>query len=200
MAFSPKRGVFAGREFRSYRAYRNELARRRGFSSWYAQQRSQRRVRTSSELERLHPAEREARRKALEALTYMRNEGLSLREAAGRAGTTPASVLRHTGSALKREGGRYTARRGDRLLRVMAVLGEDGVEHQVEIRSARQASIVGEHWAAVGYYLRTGDDSRLRRFRGKSVAGIPLETDPDAIDEWERLGELEVDDIYELSS
>jgi hypothetical protein len=199
VAYTPKRGAFAGREFRSYRAYRNALAGRKGFSSWYAQQRAPRRVRRTGELAVLHPVEREARRAALDALTYMRGEGLSLSQAARRAGTTRAAVLRHAGSALEREGGRYHVLAGDRLLRPMAVLGEGGVEHAVEVRGSRAASLVGEHWSAVGHYLRTGDESRLHRLAGKSVAGVALETDADAVDEWARRGELEIEDVYELT-
>jgi hypothetical protein len=200
MAYTPRRGLFAGETFASYRQYRNALARRRGFPSWYAQQRAPRAVRGSGALAALHPAEQEARRRALDALTYMR-EGLSLSHAARRAGTTPAAVLRHAGRALdERVGGRYRARPADRLLRVMVVLGEGGVEHEVEVRGSRAASLVGEHWSAVGHYLRTGDESRLRRLAGRKVAGIPLEADADAIEEWARRGELEIDDVYEVAA
>ena len=68
------------------------------------------------------------------------------------------------------------------------------------MRGSRSASLVGEHWSAIGHYLNTDDDSRLRALEGKTVAGIPLETDPGLIDEWERRGELEIDDIYDLTS
>jgi hypothetical protein len=80
----------------------------------------------------------------------------------------------------------------------MVVFGEDGVEHGVKVRGSRAASLVGEHWSAVGHFLRTGDESRLIPLRGKSVAGIRLETDPDAIEEWARRGELDIEDVYEL--
>ena len=80
------------------------------------------------------------------------------------------------------------------------MLGPDGVEHEVEVRGSRVASLVGAHWSAIAHYLRTGDDSRLRRLEGKTVAGIPLETDPDVIDEWARRGELEIEDVYELAA
>jgi hypothetical protein len=200
MAYAPKRGAFAGRRFRSYRQYRNALARRNGFRTWYAQQRAPQRVRNQDEAAGLHPAEREARRAALDALTYMRNDGLSLTRAAHRAGATPAAVLRHAGSVLELEGGRYRAQPGDRLLRVMTVLGLDGVEHEVTVRGSRQASHVGEHWSAIDHYRQTGDTSRLERLRGRRVGGITLETDPDVIDWWHRRGELQVEDIYSLTS
>jgi len=199
-AHRPKRGVLAGQEFSSYRQYRNALARRLGFRSWAEQQRAPRFVGNRAALAALHPREREARRAAFDALTLMRRDGLSLGAAAERAGTTPAAVLRHTGPALELERGRYRARPADRLLRVMRVLGPGGVEHEVEVRGSRAASLVGEHWAAIGVYLQTGDDSRLQALEGKRVAGIWLETDPDAIEEWARRGELEIEDIYDLTS
>ena len=62
------------------------------------------------------------------------------------------------------------------------------------------ASLIGEHWSAVGHYLATGDDSRLRRLEGRRVAGITLLTDPDAIEEWERRGELAIEDVYDLTT
>jgi hypothetical protein len=200
MAVTPSRGAFKGETFRSYRQYRNALARRKGFRSWYQQQRAPRPLRRLDELAGLHPEEREARARALEALSYMRADQLSLTRAAVRAGTTPGAVLRHSGGALAVEGGRYRPTGSDRLLRVMRVFGTDGVETEVQLRSSRQASQVGEHWSAIGHYLETGDDSRLRALRGKTVAGIPLETDPELIDEWERRGELEIDDIYDLAA
>jgi hypothetical protein len=88
-----------------------------------------------------------------------------------------SAVIRHAGPALEQEHGRYSATRADRLLRVMTVLGTGGVQHEVEVRGSRSASPVGEHWSATGHYLNTGDDRRLRALEGKTVAGIPLETD-----------------------
>jgi hypothetical protein len=197
--YTPGRGIFAGRTFPSYRQYRNALARRRGFRSWTEQQRAPRKVRNTGELRRLHPVEFEARQSAFAALALMRREGLSLRAAAREAGTTSATVLRHAGSAIEQNRGQYTAKPADRLLREMSVLGEGGLVHEVEVRGSRQASLIGEHWAAVQHYLRTGDESRLAAFDGKVAAGIPLETNPDTIDHWAHLGELEINDIYALT-
>jgi hypothetical protein len=196
--WTPTRGPFAGRTFTTEREYRNALAREKGHRNWLDQQRATRTVRSRDDLARLHPSEREARRAALDALNYIRNDRLSLGEAAERAGTTPAAVHRHVGTALERQGGRYVAKPADRLLRVMTVLGPRGLEHEVEVRGSRAASRIGAHWSAIDHYLRTGDDSRLRRLAGNSVARIPLEIDLDAIDDWERRGVLDIEDVYEL--
>jgi hypothetical protein len=85
------------------------------------------------------------------------------------------------------------------LLRVMAVFGADGVVHMVEVRGSRAASLVSRHWGATYRYFLTGDDTELRALEGKRVAGITLQTDLDAIDEWLTRGELELEEIYDLT-
>ena len=130
----------------------------------------------------------------------MRHDGLSLTAAARKAGTTSHVVRGYVGPALERRGRRWVARPADRLLRLMRVLSEGGVEHEVATRGSRVASLVGAHWSAIGLYLDTGDASGLAKFQGKRVAGRVLEADPDAIDAWERRGELQVEEIYALTS
>jgi hypothetical protein len=189
-----------GRWFQTEREYRNFLARRKGFGSWYEEQRAPRPIRGEVDIARLRPAERDAVRRAFEALSLMRRERLSLAEAADRAGTTPNAVIRHVGPALERSaGGRYRARPRDRLTRPIEVLTVDGPQ-VVIVRGSGAASLIGSYEAAVGHYLQTGDASRLARFEGKRVAGITLEADPDAIDEWARRGELQIEDIYALAA
>jgi len=156
-------------------------------------------IRTIPQFLALTPAERGAWRAAFHALELMR-EGHSLSAAARRAGTTPAVVRSYVNPALGRKGTRWVARPADRLLRPMHVLTEGGIEHEVVVRGSRVASLIGAHWSAIGHYLDTGDASRLSHFRGKRVAGYALETDPDVIDIWERRGELQVEDIYSLTS
>jgi len=78
----------------------------------------------------------------------------------------------------------------------MRVLTTDGVEY-LEVRDPVERSVVGQHWNAVRTYLNTGDDSRLWQLEGETVAGKQLETDPDAIEEQARRGELDFEDIYE---
>ncbi|MGH2971097.1 MAG: hypothetical protein ACRDLE_02960 [Gaiellaceae bacterium] len=193
--YTPKRGGLAGQTFRSERQYRNALARRKGYSSWHAQQRAAHAIRSASDFARLDPYERLARRQAFEALTDMR-AGASLARAARRARTTPNAVLRHVGAALDQApNGRWHARVGDRLYRRMQVLGEDGLR-TVEIRGSRAASRLSAHANAVREYIYTGDPSKLERFRGMRVGGVELETDLDRIDEWARRGELSFEDIY----
>jgi hypothetical protein len=57
----------------------------------------------------------------------------------------------------------------------------------VEIESSDQGDLefIGRYWqAGVSAFLDTGDTERLAPFEGYSVAGLPLETDPDAIEDF----------------
>ena len=130
----------------------------------------------------------------------MRRDGVSLSTAAKRAGTTPNTVLRHAGPALEHRGGRFVATRGDRLARLMLVLGRDVGVVTVSVRGSHEASLIGGHWNAVHAYLATGSSSALRAYAGKSVAGVEFETDLDVIDELAHAGELEFEDIYEVAA
>jgi hypothetical protein len=55
----------------------------------------------------------------------------------------------------------------------------------VEVVDPGEQSLAGSYWSA-GFdgYLETGDLSRLDPFVGQAIAGFPLETDPDAIEDF----------------
>ena len=144
---------------------------------------------------------REARSRAHEAVSVARQHPRrSLSWAARRAGTTVDAVVRHAPEAVEQlPSGRYRVRPSDRGLRVMPLISAGVVHPRVAIRGSRQATLVGEHLAAVGTYLATGDTKPLRRFAGKSVTGtlpeggsyrFELEADPDVIAELAFTGEL----------
>jgi hypothetical protein len=130
----------------------------------------------------------------------MRHEGLPLDEAARAAGTTPATVIKYAGGALQGTGGgKVIARSSDSLYRRIRVLVKGIGPEDVDIVGSRDASIVARHWNAVKHFLATGETERLTRFRRVSVAGRRLETDPAAVENWARRGELDFEDIYELT-
>jgi hypothetical protein len=144
---------------------------------------------------------REARSRAHEAVSIARQQpGHSLSWAARRAGTTVDAVARHAPGAVEQlPSGRYRVKPADRGIRVMPLISVGIVYPRVAIRGSRQASLVGEHLAAIGTYLATGDAKPLRRFAGKSVTGtlpdggsyrFELEADPDTIAELAFTGEL----------
>ncbi len=135
--------------------------------------------------------------RALEALRFMRSDGLSRQRAARTAGTTPRTMERYVGTALKRRrGGRYVARPTDRIGRPERVLTTEGPKN-LTLRGSRVSSIVGRHWNAVQRFLATGDTHVLQAFQGKHVAGYELEANPDVIEREGRRGELEFEDLYQ---
>lgn len=181
-----------GRE-RDYRAEyqrRVERAKSQGFGS-YRQQRQR--------PSRQPAASVEAQRRALDAVGFMRRDGLSLSTAARKASTTPATVRRHAGLALDTTARRVKVKPSDRIRRPMSVLTPAGVV-DVVLRDFDEASLVGQHWAAVRRFLATGDHSALAKFSAVTVAGVEFETGLDAIERWGRIGEIDLDDIYSITT
>jgi hypothetical protein len=199
--WTPSSGAFAGQTFHTERAYRDALARHKGFTSWRTQQTAPGpEIRGRRDLRRLRPAEQAAYEKTGMVLTLMRREGLSLDEASRRVHTTPNAVRRHGADALVRTSrGRYAVTAADAHFRRMWFITPDGLT-TVETRDSRAASLVAEFDAAVQHYLATGDDRRLDRFRGKVLrAGgkrYPFVTDLDILDELGRRGEISFETIY----
>jgi hypothetical protein len=156
------------------------------------------------------------RSRALNAVADLRRgEARSLSEAARRRGTTVRSTRKYAPSAIRQPAGsrRWEARPSDSYGSTMKVLTVDG-PRRMQIKGSRQRSTVGAHWAAVGHFEQTGDDSALQRFDGKSVRGRI--TEPGARDDGSWLeadlltdtqdlmamgarGELDDIDVYALS-
>ncbi len=126
----------------------------------------------------------------------MRRDGLSLTAASRKAKTTPETVRRYAGLSIVRKGRRWTAEPGDRLVRKMYVFS-GGQKVDVDVRGSRKASELSSYFSALNLYLNTGDDSRLRPFTGKSVAGFEYETDVDVLDEMARRGVPSIESIYQ---
>jgi hypothetical protein len=148
------------------------------------------------------PADPLARERALDALSRMRSEGLSRARAARLAQTTPETVLRYVGTALRRgRNGRYTAKPSDRLSRRMWMLTADG-KVEVKIRSSRRASEIAEYMSAVDAYLSMGSADALAKFRDKSIrsGGITyaFATDPAVLDRLANAGEVSFERLYVL--
>lgn len=198
--YTPHSGGFAGQTFHSERQYRNALARGKGFASWYQQQRAPKPVRTPVAAKRLTPVEREARQDALHALSLLR-QGKSLSRAAKEAHTTPNAVQRYAGSALiKDASGRYVAKSRDKLYRPLRFLTPNG-SVTLDVRDSRTASTIGHYNNAVREYVNTGNDLRLRAFKGKAIhtGGQRYEfiTDLDVLDRLGYAGELHFEDLYD---
>jgi hypothetical protein len=104
-----------------------------------------------------------------QVISKMRSSRISLRKAAREFGIDPDQVINLGRLALRKQrNGRYSAKKTDRLLRVLGVLISEG-KREIALRDSRQASVVGSHWDAVQRYLQTGDDSALRKFQRKKI-------------------------------
>jgi hypothetical protein len=77
----------------------------------------------------------------------------------------------------------------------MRILTKNGVI-DTWVLDAETASMIGHYWNAVRHYLWTGDTSKLAPFEGANVNFHWLLTDPDQIDDRDRVGDLELDSIY----
>jgi hypothetical protein len=120
------------------------------------------RPRTSKEYFTLPEIQKDRWEGATHVIAKMRSEGVSLTKAAREYGLTPKAVLARAGSALRKtKSGRYVARPSDKLLRVLVLPGQN----EVAVRDSVTASKIAEYSDAVQRYLRTGDSSRLRKFR-----------------------------------
>jgi hypothetical protein len=104
--YSPSRGAFAGRMFKSYRAYQNAHAQAKGFGS------AAKRLAVPQHIGRKAGAKalaRPSRVRAFDALRRMR-KGAMIGEASREANTTVATVKRYVSAALRKgRGGRILA-------------------------------------------------------------------------------------------
>lgn len=205
--YKPARGRFAGRRFASKHAYRDALARSKGFKSLSAERRTYRSVGSRRALGMLSPVARQKRDDAIEVLRIMRRTSNSLRSSVAEfnqlhpdSRISPRTVAKYVRPALRKAPQGWRAKPYDRLLRVIRLPTKSGVV-ELEIRDSRSASKIGEYMNAVRTYLETGDASALRRFRHQSVTSGKVTyrflTDPKSLDALGAAGVLEFESIYE---
>jgi hypothetical protein len=134
-------------------------------------------------------------------ISKMRSDGVSLNKASKEFGIDPDVVLKFGRDALrKQKSGRYVARKTDRLLRILATIIPQG-RRDIAVRDSRQASIIGSYWTAVHFYLQTGEDSALRRFKNKKITDANgkrhlLLTDLKELDRQASAGVLSFESMY----
>ncbi len=206
--YSPTRGRFKGRRFHSHQAYRNALARAKGYKTDYARRRIRVTINSIKDIEKLPVSARDKRTYALEVLNLMRSEKKNLKQAVrdfNRAHPaeriTSDTVLKYAGKALIKKGGRWHAKRYDKLLRLMPFPTKQG-SMQIEVRDSRTASNIAKYHSAMGRYLETGDIKELTPFLGKTIihqrVRYPFITDPEIIERLAEAGEFQFESIYEL--
>jgi len=143
----------------------------------------------------------QTRNRALLALGHMRRGHLSLAAASRLEHIKPATVLRHIGSAIRQDksGGHYRATKGDRFRRDLQIPTAKGPV-TIPIYGSKNAENISKYLNAVSHYLRTGDESKLRPFKGKSlkVEGkrIKLVTDPGTLSSLAEADALHLDQLY----
>jgi hypothetical protein len=76
------------------------------------------------------------------------------------------------------------------------ILSTHGIR-DADVPAASDRSTIGSHWNAVQTFLYTGETEELERYRGDRVAGLRLMTNSDEIERLARIGELDLEDIYE---
>lgn len=136
------------------------------------------------------------REQALSALSLMRREKLSLKEAAKKLDISPRIVLQHARGGLRRTiTGNYYAKPVDEISRSMKFLTEQGIV-SVEVTNSKDATIISKYLTATKSYLSTGKESFLAPFKGKRLGPHRFVTNPDILDELAEAGELEFDTIY----
>jgi hypothetical protein len=160
-------------------------------------------VRGAGDRERLTRRELEAWQRAGDSLATARREGISLRAAARREGTTVRTVRKYFPGAVTRGGGRgwWRATEYDRAYRGRVPLTTRQGVLWLEVRDSRSRSLAARHAQAVTAYL-LGDDPEgvaLRSFRGRRIVGHLLvdDRDLDLIDELQRRDDFDWPDFYE---
>lgn len=147
----------------------------------------------------LPPLSREARERALHALSLMRTQGLSLTAATQEAGTTLATAKKYVGTALRKEGERYQASEWDRIVRPMKFITPRGLI-ALDVKDSRSASRLGRYMVAVDEYLKTGDAEVLRPFGGKTIVvdkvARSFVVDPETLETLANIGEVQFEDLY----
>ena len=70
--------------------------------------------------------------------------------------------------------------------------------YQVEVFTPRARGLIARYWgSAVTHFLATGDTSRLKRFRGYRIRGLPFETDPEVIEDFYFSTDFDFQELYE---
>jgi hypothetical protein len=118
----------------------------------------------------------------------------------------PQTFLRHVGRAVHRDrpGGRFRVAKTDRLVRYLQEVQTTTGPIKVVAKGIARARKFSAHANAIAHFNRTGDTSRLKRFKGRSFVtdGHRYEflTDPDRLVELAGADALRLDSLYASAS
>lgn len=155
-----------------------------------------REVHSARQYASLRNRQRETYQRVIDTLNDARS--MPLAKAARQNATTVPTVRRYGGSALTRDRyGKLIPRRANRLYAEVGIVTPEG-RRFVGVAGSRARSLAAQHANAVKHYLRTGDATRLGRFRGKRVGGVELVTDLALIERLGNRGLVGDDQFYRL--
>jgi hypothetical protein len=125
--------------------------------------------------------------------------GVSLAKAARQHHIKQSTVLRSVGNALYRSGSGkpWKARKSDRLSALMRILTPHGPTF-AEVRNSIDRTRLARYDNALRNFRAGADGAveELRAFKGQTVGGHPLMTDPDLLIQLEEAGSLDFDALY----
>jgi hypothetical protein len=157
--------------------------------------------RTSKQYFALPDDAQETWNRVAHVISKMRSEGKSLTQASRDFGIDPRAIRSRAGSALRKaKNGRYVAKSNDNLLRVLVIPSPQGLS-EIAVRGSDNASKIAEYSDAVQTYLRTGDSSKLKKFRRLKLLDekgkrIKLVTDLAKLRELGSAGVLSFESLY----
>ena len=137
--------------------------------------------------------------RALHVLALMRR-GESMSAACRAEHIKPDTFLRYVGRAVRHDkpGGRFRVVAKDTLTRNLQVPTADGTV-AVAMRGMKAAREFSAYLNAIGHFNRTGDTSRLRRFKGRTFTAegrrYAFLTDPDKLMELAEADALRLDSV-----
>ena len=124
------------------------------------------------------------RKASLEALRMIR-AGTPLSTASRNVGLSPNKVIQHLGKNVYKSKGKWRAKVTDSIHRSMHIYSK-GRLRTIILKNSADASLIGSYFADVRYYLSSGDQTVLMKYRGVNIIDAegkahPLETDPQTI-------------------
>ena len=163
--------------------------------------RSLTRPKTSEQYFALPDPQQETWNRVVHVIAKMRSEKMSLTKASREFGLSPKTVQARAGSALRKtKAGRYVARPSDKLLRVLVIPGPQGLT-EIAVKGSEVASKIAEYSDVVQRYLRTGDATRLKKFKRLKLVDekgkrIKLVTDLAELQKLGSAGVLSFESLY----
>ena len=205
--YTPTRGRFAGRNFKSKHECRNAMARAKGYRNYYEERKAYKPIPSRKRLEAQSRVIQQKRADSFEVLSIMRRSGINLRPAIRifnkeNPGTpiTARTAKKYVKPGLKKKSGKWVTKRYDRLMRLMQMPTKTGVI-EIEVRDSRSATKIAHYWNAVRHFLITGETDQLKQFRFEYVTSGKIQyrfiTDPETILRLADFGEFRFDSIYE---